>query len=168
MVFVVVWVLCPPSYLPPTSSSSLPPSLFCPLLRASRRFYSSCVQHLTKKQEHGVQQLGPERQSGEEASGSGVCTAHRGAGPPPSCSLPASAFRVKFKATRTRVHHAQKKTQRSPFFPSTLYVVNHPRLQECFPNLWLRVLQQKLWGRCQSSLCTPLPAILHSLLISPG
>ncbi|XP_067584977.1 nonsense-mediated mRNA decay factor SMG7 isoform X7 [Pseudorca crassidens] len=78
---------------------------------------SAVLMESLKKQQHGVQQLGPERQSEEEgSSSSGVCIAHRGARPLPGCSLPASTFRVKFKATRTRVRHAEKKTQGSPFW----------------------------------------------------
>lgn len=53
----------------------------------------------------------------------------------------------------------------STSFSSTLQVVKHPRLfRACFPSLQLDVVQQKLWGKCQPSLCTPLPAILHSLI----
>lgn len=51
--------------------------------------------------------MGPKRPSEEEGSG-GVCTARRAARPLPGCGLPASTSRVKFKATRTRVHQAQK------------------------------------------------------------
>lgn len=74
MVFFVWLVFVPPSYLPPLLPS-LPPSLFCPMLYTSHRFYCSCVQHRTKKL-----QLGPKRQSEEEGSG-GVCAA-QGPGPP--------------------------------------------------------------------------------------
>lgn len=104
--FLFGWFLCP---CPPHLLLALPPSFSYPMLYASNCFYSSCVQHLAKKRQHGVQQLGPTRQSEEEGSG-GLGTARRGAGRPPSCSLPTSTFRVKFKATRTRacVVHRRK------------------------------------------------------------
>uniref|UniRef100_A0A8C0ABP1 Nonsense-mediated mRNA decay factor n=1 Tax=Bos mutus grunniens TaxID=30521 RepID=A0A8C0ABP1_BOSMU len=75
---------------------------------------SAVLMESLKKQQHGGQQLGPKRQSEEEGSG-GVRMAHA-ARPLPGCGLPASTFRVKFKATQTHVHQAQKKTQRSPFW----------------------------------------------------
>lgn len=107
--FLFGWFLCPyPIYSPLLPSYLRPFSTLCymPVIVFIPNVYNIA----TRSNSMGSSSWGPKDSLKRKERR--LCSP-AGPGPPTSCNLPASTFRVKLEATWTHVHHAQKETTKS-------------------------------------------------------